>query len=344
MHRFVEEMEPHHYKVIRHAAGQISGRKPKKYHYNYNLPRDKQHRARQSPFKDIADSSQQQMIQFMKNDAMTRQMGGGLFSAFEDVADVIHNEVKKNQSILDDKITPLKNTLGNLAGTAGVQTDVEVDDFLHKIGLRHHRKYQSSDVDDNLHAHALLQKDAYMKLDNRKGTDRFEYLKQHSTDKYGVYLDQNNDGKIVMAFRGTDPKEAIHNNDLIEDMNIAAGNVNAISEFDDYRNKLSSLLDEYGDGNVSLSGYSLGGAKAVALTRDKQFRSRLGTTMALSPGMTVTDSDLAAKAHDTKIQYYYKHTDPVANALLSHGGSNHHVWYDEKNPLNAHMTLDGWSS
>ena len=103
-----------------------------------------------------------------------------------------------------------------------------------------------------------------------------------------------------MAFRGTDPKDALHNNDLVEDVNIAAGNVNAISEFDDYKNAIANLLEEYGDGNVSLSGYSLGGGKAVALTQDKDLRSRLGTTMALAPGMTATDPHLREKAHDIK--------------------------------------------
>ena len=304
------------------------------------------------------------MIQFMKEDGMKRQMGGGLFSAFEDVVGTIHNEIKQKASEFKETIdhtaadfgekykafekeaglTPLRNTLGNMAGSAGLQLDIEADDFLHRVGLRHQRKYTSSEVDENLKAHALLHKDAYLKLADRHGTDRFDYLKEQSTDKYAVYLDKNNDGQVVMAFRGTDPKEAIHNNDLIEDINIAAGNVNAISEYDDYRNKLSNLLDEYGDGNVSLSGYSLGGAKAVALTREADFRSRLGTTMALSPGMTATDASLASKAHDSKIQYYYNSSDPVANALLSHGGSNHHVFYGERNPLDAHMTLDDWAS
>ena len=94
MHRFIEDIEPKNYRVIRHAAAQIAGRKPRKYHYDYKIPRDKQHRARQSPYKDIADATQEQMIQFMKEDSLKRQMGGGLFSAFEDVASTIHNEVQ----------------------------------------------------------------------------------------------------------------------------------------------------------------------------------------------------------------------------------------------------------
>ena len=237
---------------------------------------------------------------------------------------------------------PVVDTLKNVAGTADVQIDVAADDLLHRVGLRHKRKYDSASVDDELRAHARMQQDAYLKVNDRKGTDRFEYLKRHSTDKYATYIDKLNDGKVVVAFRGTDPKEALHNNDLVEDINIASGNVNAISEYDDYKNAVLNILDEYGDGNVSLSGYSLGGAKAVALTRDQELRSRLGTTMALSPGMTATDKSLAEKSHDTKIQYYYNHTDNVSNALLNHGGSNHHVFYDEYDPLKAHMSLSRW--
>ena len=345
MHRFLENMAPHHYEVVRQAAHQIAGRKPKRKHYNFNIPREKQHRARYSPFKDIADASQEQMIQIMRDQGVKRMQGGGLFSAFEDVVSTIHNEVRNATETAAEKVGlgKLKDTLDNVAGTAGVQIDIGADDFLHRVGLRHHGKYQSADVDDNLKAHALLHKDAYLKLNDRKGTDRYTYLKNKSTDKYATYLDTANEGKVVMAFRGTDPKDALHNNDLVEDVNIAAGNVNAISEFDDYKNTIANLLEEYGDGNVSLSGYSLGGGKAVALTQDKDLRSRLGTTMALAPGMTATDPHLREKAHDTKIQYYYKHSDMVANSLLSHGGSNHHVWYDEMNPLKAHLALDSWA-
>ena len=341
MHKFIEQMEPQNYLQIRNVANQIAGRKPRNNLYNYKLPRHRQHRTRQSPFKDFADASQSQMIQFLKSDSMQRHEGGGLFGALEDIADTMHKEVRKLPGVKE--IEPLKNTLMDMAGTADVNVDVAADDLLHRVGLRHHRKYKDAEIDDNLRAHALLQKDAYLKLNDRKGTDRFEYINRYSTDKYATYRDLQNQGKVVVAFRGTDPKQAIHNNDFIEDVNIAAGNVNAISEYDDYKNHVTKMLDEFGDGNVSLSGYSLGGAKAVALTREKSLRSRLGTTMAIAPGMTATDKQLAAKAHDTKIQYYYHHNDNVANALLTHGGSNHHVFYNQYDPIKSHMVLSEFS-
>lgn len=342
MHRFVENLDAEHFQIIQAAAGQMAGRKARRKQYNFNIPRERQHRKRYSPYKDIADSTQEQLVQFMKEDALERKQGGGLYTAFEDVVNEVYGAVNKVEA--PEAAKPLINTLMNLTGTAQVQVDVDAEDFLSRVGLRHHRKYTNSEKDESLRDHALLHKDAYLGLVDRKGTDRFEYLQEDSTEKYGTYLDKQNKGKVVVAFRGTNPKNMIHNNDLIEDINIAAGNVNAIAEFDDYRQHVINMLDEYGDGNVSLSGYSLGGAKAVALTREADLRSRLGTTMALAPGMAPTDERLREKAFDSKIQYYYNSSDPVANALLAtHGGNNHHVFYDEKNPLKAHLTLDNWA-
>ena len=349
MHRIVEQMNPREYRVIRHAASQIAGRKAARHAYNFKVPRERQHRARQSPFKDIADASQQQLARFMREDGHKPQVGGGLFSAFEDTVDMIHKEYNsatkqagKDVQFLKDStgFTGLEKTLKNVAVTTGTNIDVEADDFLHRVGLRHHRKYEDGKISDNFKAHALLNKDAYLGVNDRKGTDRFDYLNEYSTDKYATYLDKNNEGKVVVAFRGTDPKQAIHNNDLIEDINIAAGNVNAISEFDDYRNHVQRMLDEYGDGNVSLSGYSLGGGKAVALTREADLRDRLGQTYAIAPGLTAGDRDLDGKAHDTKINYIYHHNDIVANSLLAHSGSNHTVLYSQKDPIKSHMLLD----
>ena len=360
MHRIVEEMNPREYRVIRHAASQIAGRKAARHAYNFKIPREKQHRARYSPYKDIADASQQQVAKWMKDDGHQPQVGGGLFSAFTDAAQTIHNEYRNVNNKLDQAgkditkgvvrdvqhfkdttgITPLERTLTNMAEVTGTNVDVEADDFLHRIGLRHHKKYEDDKISDDFRDHARLQKDAYLGLNDRKGTDRFEYMNHYSTDKYATYLDKNNEGKVVIAFRGTSPKEALHNNDLVEDINIAAGNVNAISEFDDYRNHVKRMLDEYGDGNVSLSGYSLGGGKAVALTREGDLRNRLGQTFAIAPGITSNDRDLRGKAHDTKINYIYHHNDFVANSLMPHSGSNHTVLYSERNPVKSHMLLD----
>ena len=100
------------------------------------------------------------------------------------------------------------------------------------------------------------------------------------------------------------------------------------------------MIDEYGSGNVSLSGYSLGGSKAVQLTQEKDLRSHLGNTVALAPGMSPLDNELKQKANDHKISYMYNHSDGVANALLKHSGANHTVGYSEKDPVKAHLILN----
>ena len=100
------------------------------------------------------------------------------------------------------------------------------------------------------------------------------------------------------------------------------------------------MIDKYGSGNVSLSGYSLGGSKAVQLTQEKDLRSHLGTTVALAPGMSPLDDQLRQKARDHKIDYFYHHNDGVANALLAHSGANHTVHYSERDAVKSHMLLD----
>ena len=124
---------------------------------------------------------------------------------------------------------------------------------------------------------------------------------------------------------------------------MASGDVRAMSDYQSYKNHVQNMIDEYGSGNVSLSGYSLGGSKAVQLTQEKELRSHLGTTVALAPGMSPLDSQLQQKARDSKIDYFYHHNDGVANSLLAHG-VNHTVHYSEDDAVKSHMLLDRLSS
>ena len=335
---YLRNLKPSHFKLLQHAAGQIAGRKPRRSAPNFNVPRHRQHRARESPYKDIAGSTQNELVSWMKDDAHHAQVGGGLHSAFVDTMDVLHGYYKKAEDKTVPHVKKIGSALTNVANTGRVQLDVAADDFLHRAGLRHHKKYESGEINDEFKDHMELHKDAYMGVEDRKGTKRFQYLKRHSTDKYGTYLDRN--GKVVVAFRGTSPKQALNNNDLIEDAHVASGDVTNMSDYASYKNHVKSMIDEYGSGNVSLSGYSLGGSKAVQLTQENELRSHLGNTVALAPGMSPLDSDLAKKANDHKISYMYHHNDNVANALLQHSGANHTVQYNETDPVKAHMILD----
>ena len=335
---YVQNLKPSHYKLLQHAASQIAGRKPRRSAPNFAVPREKQHRARESPFKDIAGSTQNEIVNWLKEDAHQPQQGGGLHSAVVDTFDTLHKYYQQAEDKTVPHVKKISNTLENVGTTGRVQVDVAADDFLHRAGLRHHRKYQDGEITDEFRDHMDLHKDAYMGVNDRKGTDRFKYIQRHSTDKYATYLDR--DGKVVVAFRGTSPKQAANNNDLIEDAHVASGNVKNMSDYASYKNHIKSMIDEYGSGNVSLSGYSLGGSKAVQLTQEKDLRSHLGNTVALAPGMSPLDSELKQKAKDHKISYMYNHSDNVANALLQHSGANHTVGYSEYDPVKAHMILD----
>ena len=57
---------------------------------------------------------------------------------------------------------------------------------------------------------------------------------------------------------------------------------------------------QYGDGNVSLSGFSLGGSKVEALMQESDIRSRLGQAISIAGGASPLDKKLRQKAEDTK--------------------------------------------
>ena len=70
----------------------------------------------------------------------------------------------------------MHGAMKNLANTAMVNIDVSSDDFLHRIGLKQHRKYNDGRIDQDFKDHAHLHKDAYLGVMDRKGTYRYSYL------------------------------------------------------------------------------------------------------------------------------------------------------------------------
>ena len=334
---FVANLRPHQFKLVKHAASQIVGRKAKHHTHNYQIPREEQIRSHQSPFKDLADSSQHEFVNYLKEDG---HQDDHLFHAFADTIHVMHKAVRSHKGgSLTSHLNKIKNTLGNLANTARVNIDVTADDFLHKVGLRQNRKYQSKEIPDVYREHARLHKDVYKAASERKGTDAFDYVAEDSTERVGVYKHKQN-GKAVVVLRGTRPKSSLLNNDIINDLHIAAGQIGNTEQIGDHARLIQKQIEKYGSGNVSLSGYSMGGAEAVHLTQDKRLRSHLGQTIALAPGHSPLDDMHKMKARDHKISYIYGHNDAVANSLLEHSGANHHVLYDESDPLKSHLLLD----
>ena len=338
MHKFVRNLRPSHYKLVQHAASQIAGRKPKRHAPNFKIGAER-HRGRFSAFKDIASSTQQEIAQWMKDDGHEHVEGGSLSEAFQKTVHVMHERRGGSFDLSDLHVGKVDSVMKNLANTARVQVDVGADDFLTRIGLRHERKYKSGKISDNFKQHAKLHKDAYQSLDDREGTDMYEYLQKYSNDNIAAYKHREN-GRVVAAFRGTSPDAMVNNGDLVSDIHVAAGDIRNDSNYSSYKNTVKNLLDEYGDGNVSLSGYSLGGSKVEALMQEKDLRSRLGQAVSIAGGASPLDKDLQLKAEDTKVSHIYHHNDMVAAAKLQHSGSHHTVLYDQADSVKSHMFLD----
>ena len=118
---YVRNLKPYQFKLVKHAASQMSGRKAKRTAPNFNIPREKQHRARYSPFKDIADcGSQAELISWMKEDGHKAQEGGGLHSAFVDSVDVLHKHWKNAVDKVHPHVQKIEKPLHNVAETGRV--------------------------------------------------------------------------------------------------------------------------------------------------------------------------------------------------------------------------------
>ena len=297
------------------------------------------HRGRFSPFKDIAGSTQRELADWIREDAHQHVEGGSLAEAFQKSVRILHERRGGGFDLSDLHVEKVDKVMRNLANTARVQVDVAADDFLNRIGLQHEKKYKSGKISTTFKNHAKIHRDVYKSLDDRQGTPEYEFLRNHSNDHIGAYKHRES-SHIVAAFRGTSPESMINNGDLVSDLHVAAGNIRNDSNYASYKNTIRNLLDEYGDGNVSLSGYSLGGSKVEALMQEKDLRSRLGQAVSLAGGASPLDKDLQLKATDTKISHIYHHNDMVAAAKMQHSGHHHHVLYDEADPIKSHMMLD----
>ena len=274
-----------------------------------------------------------------------KHVGGGLGSLLRDGWNTVTSSVKSAADKFgSDVSTGLKRTHDVLDATAksvGAQTDVFADKFLHDIGLRNQRKYQDAEVTDGMRLHARIAKSAYGSVDSREDVGDWKYLQGDSTDDYAVYHNKNT-GKAVFHFRGTRPKEALlgQNADLLEDAKIAAGTTATMSGIDDARSRIRGLLDRYGNHNVDLSGYSLGGGRMLEAMNDKQLFSRLGDeSYAIAPGITTLNPDLQKYASNSKTNFAYAANDGVSNALLGQKNDRHHIFFNYKDPVSAHTTF-----
>lgn len=343
MDRLIENLPDKDWRVVKQLANQIAGRRPGRKHYNFNVAPEHVRRGRHSAFKDIASADRPEVMRWIKGDKHHHVEGGSLANGLRHVFRVMHHTYKRDlaKGGSGNFIDRIGNTLYNAGASIGTQMDVTADKFLNDIGITKDRKYSAvATAEDAMHAR--LHQDAYMHPDERKGSDGWDYMRDHSTDERAVY---ERDGKAMVLFRGTRPDAALNNNDLVNDLHIAAGNSGSMAGLADDKAKVNQLLDQYGDHNVNVGGYSLGGGRGIEVMRDQDIYKRLGEdNHFLAPGITVAHDDLSGVASMTKASFTYAHNDMVANALAGHARDNHRILTHYGDGISGHMFLDDLAS
>jgi len=335
-----------HWRTVQNVAHQIAGRKARRSHHHLNIPRELQDRRRQSAFKDIASSAKTQIASWIKEDGhhhnhVENAHGGSLSNAMRHVFHTAHHVYQRDSRVggglaVPNGIKRLGTMLHHAGKSLGVQADVASDQFLNKIGIRKELKYHSAENNDQLRLHARLNREVYK--EDRGDVDGYEYSHDDSTKDFGVW---QKDGKAMMVFRGTDPSKAMLNNDFIDDARIATGLTKEFTTNDAAQMKIKELLNRHGDHHVNVSGYSLGGGRMLQAISSGGIYDRLGNdNFALAPGLTAVHPQFKRFANFSKVQYAYHHNDAVANSLLAEKDDRHHVFYDEANPIKAHLFLD----
>ena len=351
MHHVISNLSQKHWRTVQNVAHQIAGRKPKRSHHHLQIPREMQDRRRQSAFKDIAGSAKTQIMEWIKEDGhhhnhVELAHGGSLTNAMRHVLHTAHHVYQRDARVggglaVPNGIKRLGTMLQSAGKSLGVQADVASDQFLHKIGIRKELKYKSAENNDQIKLHARLNREVYK--EDPQDVGDYKYSSEDSTKDFGVW--QHKDGKAMMVFRGTDPSKAFLNNDLIDDARIATGLTGEFTTNDAAQMKLKDLLNRHGDHNVNVSGYSLGGGRMLQAISSGGIYERLGNdNFALAPGLTAVHPQFKRFANFSKVQYAYHHNDAVANSLLAEKDDRHHVFYDEADPLKAHLFLDKLAS
>ena len=370
MHHIIDTYNDRQWRTLQNVASQIAGRKPKRTQYDLKIPREMQDRRRQSPFKDIASNYRRQVSQWVRDDGEHNQhqemdggslsnalrhtlhvahhvyqrdmhahrTGGGLGDLIEDAGGLVNkisDNVKEAVTDAPSGLRRIGDTLENTARATGVQADIMGDKFLHEIGIRKHKKYESAAITGDIKLHSLLNQEVYKK--DRGDVAGWSYLNEDSTNDYGVW---SKDGEAMFVFRGTDPSKAMDNKDLVDDARIATGTTLELTTNKSARDKMMELFDRFGDHKVNTSGYSLGGGRQLQLLNDSAIYKRLGDkSYTLAPGVTALNPNLKKYASYDKMHYVYAHNDMVANSLLAHKNDNHSVLYDYADPLKAHLFL-----
>lgn len=97
-----------------------------------------------------------------------------------------------------------------------------------------------------------------------KGLDKNWVLDQELSDSRGVVLHNPKTGKTKVAYRGTDAR-GMNLDDIQTDAQIYAGSEGNTTHFQDAQKQMQDTIAKYGKEDLSVTGYSLGGNKSLAM-------------------------------------------------------------------------------
>ena len=138
-------------------------------------------------------------------------------------------------------------------------------------------KVKMDSEEDNMHQSAVLADAAY----TRQAPEGYT-IDSSLSNRNRTTLVNNETGRAVMSFRGTDLKSKQNKwKDLGSDALLAVGLQELSSRFRNAKKATKEAIDKYGSDNVELVGHSLGGSQA--LYANSKYKVR---TTALNPGVS----------------------------------------------------------
>jgi hypothetical protein len=187
-------------------------------------------------------------------------------------------------------------------------------------------------VDDSHNIYAIMSDAVYgdaaaVKLLNGLG---WRSGAQTESKKYQAF---GKDGKIVIAFRGTqDPT------DVWNDANIAIGTEKTLPDFRRARKITQKAIDKYGKDNVTLTGHSMGGttalyANSITGVPTVTFAPGIGLGMVVDAAKERAKKSIFNTPIKENNQIYATKTDIVSH-LAKH--TNAHLTYLPASAGNAH--------
>ena len=158
-----------------------------------------------------------------------------------------------------------------------------------------------------------------------------------SGDKNMVFV--NKQGEVVLAFKGTNPKNV---EDIIDDIAIANPNVNE-SDMDRFKRAdalYDKVIQKYGqNANIKTVGHSLGAQVALAVGEKHDIE-----THAYNIGMSVNEAVNTSSQNNTNKTYIYRTTnDPVSVGTYFNQNDNREIITVEQKHLFDSHSIDNFT-